>query len=122
MVAMVTNMVSGIKETMKETPKACIPLCLFGPVWGSKCNRSFRGNISNYFFTNKSSRYRCICKKCLHNHLTVHPMYHVLIRNPYRTLFDSGPGLIPRSWIMTRHVSCISSPGVVHNFSKAVGV
>ena len=35
MVAMVTNMVSGIKETMKETPKACIPLCVFGPVWAA---------------------------------------------------------------------------------------
>ena len=37
--------------------------------------------------------------------------------NPKVPGFDSGPGLIPGSWIMMRHLT----PGVVHNFPKAVG-
>ena len=41
--------------------------------------------------------------------------------NPKGPRFDSGSGLIPGSWIMMRDFMHLT-PGVVHNFPKAVGV
>ena len=55
----------------------------------------------------------------IHRHrMRVSSVVEHLSTNPKFPGSIPGPGLVPGSWIMVRHVSCI----LLHNFPKAVGV